>query len=68
MELTPGHWSGIVGDDFHNLDGKPMTAHDYITLLGGTFWLAILVIRQAVAYRSVIRSHRTHSSEERSHD
>jgi len=45
-----------------------MTAHDYITLLGGTFWLAILVIRQAVAYRSVIRSHRTHSSEERSHD
>lgn len=34
-----------------------MTAYDYITLLGGTAWLAILVIRQAVAYRTVIRSH-----------
>lgn len=35
-----------------------MTAHDYITILGGIAWLAILVIRQQVAIRnSVIRSH-----------
>ena len=36
-----------------------MTAHDYITLIGGTFWLVILMTRQAAAFRTVIRSQGT---------
>ena len=38
-----------------------MNPDDFITLTGGLFWLAVLVIKQAAYYRhhpSVIRSHR----------
>jgi hypothetical protein len=35
-----------------------MTAPDIITLIGGTFWLVILMTRQQAAIRNgVIRSH-----------
>ncbi len=47
------------------MDGKPMTALDYITILGGTAWAIILIARQTAAYRSVIRSHSTHDDNQK---
>lgn len=41
-----------------------MTAHDYITLIGGAAWLVILMTRQQLAYRAVIRSQLTHDDDD----
>lgn len=41
-----------------------MTPHDYVTLLGGLFWLVILMTRQQLAFRAVIRSQGTHDDDD----
>jgi hypothetical protein len=41
-----------------------MTSIDLITLLGGTGWLAILIIRQQAAFRTVTKSQQPSDTDE----
>lgn len=41
-----------------------MNPQDYITLIGGTAWLVILMTRQQLAFRAVIRSQGTHDDDD----
>lgn len=43
-----------------------MTPIDLITIIGGTGWLAILVIRQQAAFRNGVT--KSHSNQRQTHD